>query len=390
MATPLRALIVEDSLDDATLLIRELRRGGYEPHYRQVETPEDMAQALAEENWDVVLSDFSLPRFDAPAALAILQASGHDIPFIIISGTIGEETAVRSLQAGAHDFMLKAQLARLIPALERELRDAQGRREHRRAEGELRAKELELRAMTEQLWQAARLATMGELAASIAHELNNPLAIITLRIEQLKADLPPDSPQRRQMEVIEAECERMTQLVASLLDSSRRSTPQISTVNVCAEATQTLDLVSYQMRLQNIDVQLRCADDAPQLRADRQQLRQLFLNLFTNAKDAMPSGGALTVRVGPLPNSGDERSVLIEVIDTGTGIAPADLERIWEPFFTTKPVGQGTGLGLAICRRIAQDHAGTIDVASQAGQGTTVRIVLAGADESNGTALRSD
>jgi len=137
----LRILIIEDSEDDLAILLRELAKNSYEIYHERVETSDSMQSALANREWDLVLCDYSLPRFDAPHALEVLKASGIDIPFIILSGTIGEETAITALKAGAHDFLIKGNYARLGPAIERELRDAKIRREHQRAEAALREKE---------------------------------------------------------------------------------------------------------------------------------------------------------------------------------------------------------------------------------------------------------
>ncbi len=149
MSTPLRALIVEDSEDDVRLVLRELRRGGYDPTYERVDTPAAMRAALAEHTWDVVLSDYSMPSFSAPDALALLNSSDLDLPFIIISGTIGEDTAVAALRAGAHDFLLKDNLARLIPAIQREIREADVRRERQRAEAALQESQERYRRLVE-------------------------------------------------------------------------------------------------------------------------------------------------------------------------------------------------------------------------------------------------
>ena len=138
MSKPLHALIVEDSEADVELLLRLLRRGDYQPDHIQVETPETMRAELAAHSWDIVFSDFTMPRFNAFDALALLHESGLDIPFIIVSGTIGEDRAVKAMKAGAHDYLLKGSLKRLLPAVERELREAQGRREQRLAEETIR------------------------------------------------------------------------------------------------------------------------------------------------------------------------------------------------------------------------------------------------------------
>ena len=136
MTAPLRVLLVEDSQDDAALTIRELRRGGYDPIVERVETAAAMSAALATP-WDIVLADYALPQFDAPSALQLLKASGSDVPFIIVSGAVGEEAAVAAMRAGAQDYVMKNDLARLVPAIHRELRDADDRRRRGQAEAAL-------------------------------------------------------------------------------------------------------------------------------------------------------------------------------------------------------------------------------------------------------------
>src|SRR5215203_223602 len=147
---PLRVLIVEDSTDDTLLLLRELRRGGYDPQHERVDTAEGMRAALEKQEWDVVISDHAMPSFSAPAALKLLQDGGWpDLPFIIVSGHIGEDAAVKAMKAGAHDFVSKDGLARLAPAIERELRDAEERRQRRRAQDALRLAEEKYRSIFE-------------------------------------------------------------------------------------------------------------------------------------------------------------------------------------------------------------------------------------------------
>jgi len=276
--------------------------------------------------------------------------------------------------------------------------------ERKSAEAALQAKNEELNTVLQQLWQAAKLATMGELASSIAHELNNPLATVSLRVESLIVQTTGDDPRLRELEIIGQEVERMGNLVTNLLQFSRRSQQQISTVNVCEEIEKTLELIHYHFRQNNIQIIREFAPDVPGMIADRQQLRQLFLNLFTNASDAMPKGGTLTIRVyaqgsggrdqgigvAPVPDPRPLTSVVVEIADTGTGIPPEILPKVMEPFYTTKPEGKGTGLGLAICRRIAQEHRGTLDITSEGlpGRGTKVRITLSSMDNGNSIDLK--
>src|SRR6185295_2528588 len=145
----LHVLIIEDSPDDAELVLRELRRNGYDVTHRREMTAEGMRAALDEETWDIVVSDYSLPTFSGPEAFAVLAETGLDLPFIIVSGTIGEDAAVDALKAGAHDFIAKQRLARLVPAVLRERREHATRQRERAAEQALRASEARFRAITE-------------------------------------------------------------------------------------------------------------------------------------------------------------------------------------------------------------------------------------------------
>ncbi|MBZ5516259.1 MAG: response regulator, partial [Acidobacteriia bacterium] len=149
MSIPLRALIVEDSEDDTQLLLRVLRRGGYDVTHERVEAAAEMQAALARQAWDIVLSDYRMPGFSGLAALEILKESGLDLPFIIISGTIGEDIAVAAMKAGAHDYLMKGKLARLGPAIERELREVEDRRARRQAEEALAESEARFRSLVE-------------------------------------------------------------------------------------------------------------------------------------------------------------------------------------------------------------------------------------------------
>jgi PAS domain S-box-containing protein len=257
---------------------------------------------------------------------------------------------------------------------EEELRQTNQRLE--KALADVLTKTAELASMTQQLWQASKLATMGELAASVAHELNNPLATISLHAEMLLGQLTDDDPNRRSLLVIEQEVERMATLVSNLLLFSRQSHKQISTLDLCEELTRSLDFIQFHLNSNDIAIVKDCAVVLPTVEADRQQLHQVFLNLISNASDAMPKGGTLTVRSRVGTMVGAQSAVIIEFADNGTGVQIDDLPKLWEPFFTTKPAGKGTGLGLAICRRIVEEHRGTIEIETGPGKGTTVRITL--------------
>ncbi len=244
----------------------------------------------------------------------------------------------------------------------------------------VQAKTDELASMTQQLWQASKLATLGELAASIAHELNNPLATISLRMEALARQHAGDPKQSRTLEIVSGEVERMGSLVGTLLEFSRRGHQQISTIDVSGEIEKSVELIEYYLRSRKVEVIEEFEPNAPTIQADRQQLRQVFLNLLTNASDAMPEGGKLIARVRKAQFMDGVNGVSVEFADAGAGIPARDLEKIWEPFFTTKLQGKGTGLGLAICRRVIEEHQGAISIESQPGIGTTVTILLPATD----------
>lgn len=180
----LRALIVEDSEDDAALLVQELKRGGYEPDHRRVDTPEAMIAELKAKTWDIIYSDFSMPRFSAFDALALMRSMNIDIPFIIVSGTIGEDRAVTAMKAGAHDYILKGNLKRLIPATERELREAQVRQEHRRAD-----ETIYRLAYTDQVTELPNRARFQELigqAITTAKKEGRPIALLLMDLDRFK------------------------------------------------------------------------------------------------------------------------------------------------------------------------------------------------------------
>jgi PAS domain S-box-containing protein len=491
----LRVLIIEDSPDDAELILHELDHGGYTVTHRRVETASAMKKALVEEPWDLILSDFSMPEFSGTRALAVLKESGIDIPFIIVSGTIGEETAVEALKAGAHDFLVKDRLARLLPAIERELREAETRRRRTEAEEALRASEERFRALTEsandavisaddrgnivymngaaermfgfaaselygrsltalmpgrfheahrtgffrflntgeprvagrtvefmaqrangtefpvdlslaawtsakrtyftailrdvsdrkkieaQLMVSDRMASVGMLAAGVAHEINNPLAAVMANLDltaqeaaRLARTFGDTGALPELIDDARTAAERVRQIVRDLKIFSRAEDDDRGPVDVARVMESSLRLAWNEIRHR-----ARLVKDygrVPPALASESRLGQVFLNLIVNAAQAIPEGQTESneIRIRTATDAGGR--IIVEVADTGAGMSPAVLKQLFTPFFTTKPAGIGTGLGLSICQRLLEAMNGEIRVESTEGRGTTFRLAL--------------
>jgi PAS domain S-box-containing protein len=316
----------------------------------------------------------------AKAASAELQSQGYvryeDLPLESSDGTLTHVEVVANSYLEGASPVVQCNIRDITERQQAEemLKDTNLRLSNTLVE--LKGKTSDLTAMTQQLWQTSKLATMGELAASIAHELNNPLQTISLRIDSLAEDFANDSRKAREFEVITDELARMGKLIGSLLQFSRHRHQEISRLDIRKEIENSLELIEYHLRAQKIKVIGEFEENLPEIQADPQQLRQVLLNLLTNASDAMPGGGKLTTRVKSGQSERGIRGVSIELIDSGPGITPANLQKIWEPFFTTKPEGKGTGLGLGISRRVIESHHGTLSIQSQLGKGTTVTVFL--------------
>lgn len=230
----------------------------------------------------------------------------------------------------------------------------------------------------QQILQSEKLAAIGQLAAGVMHEINNPLATIGACVAAIEGRLGPAAePQVREyLEVIEREVERCTRIVDGLLDFSRPrpSGRQKALVELNELVEETLFLLKHHQRFKRLQVVRELAAGLPPVAVDREQLIQVFMALMLNAVDAMEHGGSLTVRTRRSPVRADE--LVAEVQDTGVGMARAELSKIFEPFYTTKPPGRGTGLGLSICYGIMQDHGGRIEADSEPGRGSVFRVIL--------------
>jgi two-component system, cell cycle sensor histidine kinase and response regulator CckA len=373
---PLRILFIEDAPQDVELEERELRRAGLEFESCRVETREALRVALGDFKPDLIISDFSLPQLDGLSALRIVRDQSSDLPFIFVSGTIGEERAIESLKNGATDYVVKDHLASLVVKVNRALREAQERVDRRRAEDNLR--------------QAQKMEAVGRLAGGIAHDFNNLLTVINGYTELMLVGFPADHPLRGNAEEVLKAGNRAASLTRQLLAFSRKQVLAPAVLNLNGVVSHVERMLR---RLIGEDIEL-IVSPGPALwnvRADPGQMEQVLLNLCVNARDAMPRGGTLILETANVsldehythehPGATVGPHVLLAVTDTGIGMGPETLAHLFEPFFTTKDPGKGTGLGLSTVYGIVRQSGGSVWVDSAPGQGTTFKVYLPQVDQ---------
>jgi PAS domain S-box-containing protein len=223
--------------------------------------------------------------------------------------------------------------------------------------------------MEEQMSQTEKLTSLGLLAAGVAHEVNTPLAVISNYIQMLAKEMPDGDPRHSIIEKIVKQTFRASEIVNNLLNFSRTGAGELADVDLNRLVEETLSLVAHPLKTSQIRVVKQLSDGLPPVRGSANKLQQVFLNLFLNARDAMPTGGMLEVRT-----AAHNGSVEIEIVDTGNGIPREHIHKIFDPFFTTKATGRGTGLGLSVSYGIIKEHAGRIDVRSTPGRGTSFHV----------------
>ena len=369
MKSPLHILHLEDDPNDAALIQSTLEAGGIPCATTRVQNRLDFVAALEQGGVDLILSDFTMPGFDGMSALQIVRANWPAIPFIHVSGTLGEEQAVDSLKSGATDYVLKGSLARLCPAVRRAMKEveAQAGRQH----------------LEEELIEAQKMEVIGHLAGGVAHDFNNILFVIMSYNELIAESLGRDSPLQGYSTEIRHASERAAGLTRQLLIFSRKQTVQPVVLDL-NDVLNELDKMLRRLIDENIEMTMVPGEDIGRIQADSGHVGQVLMNLVVNARDAMPNGGKLAVATSHVKLdatyarahagaiAGDY--VMLSVSDTGTGMTGEVQRRLFEPFFTTKPIGKGTGLGLATCQTIVQQCGGCIEVQSQIGRGTTFQV----------------
>ena len=353
---PLRILLVEDSPEDAELVVDQLLEAGLQVEFERVDNEPAMRDALAEAMPDVVLSDLSMPGFSGYQALQILRELHPKVPFIFVSGTMGEETAVEALQQGANDYIIKHQPARLPSAVARLVRETRSERERLR--------------VGDELMRAQRLESLALLAAGLSHDLRNILQPLLI-IPDLIRDRSDDPKIIRLADVI-AECGRRGHEMVDSMLSFVRGSRQPSERIVLQRLFQAVGMLLKSSLPRNAELHLEVSDDRMAIEANYTELQQVLLNLALNAIQAMPDGGSLSLVAERV--AGEEGMVRIRVSDDGIGMDASTVQRLFTPFFTTK--ADGTGLGLVSCHRIVESIGGQIQVQSELGEGTTFELLL--------------
>jgi signal transduction histidine kinase len=368
----LRILLLEDDPSDAELVQATLEADQLVCDVNVIKTRAEFLTGLESQQIDLVLADYKLPSFDGLSALKLLLSIRPDLPFIFVSGTFGEESAIEALKIGATDYVLKTRLSKLVPAVRRALREKVERQ---------RLIELE-----DTLGQIQKMETLGQLTGGIAHDFKNLLMLITGNLEIIEDAVPRDDDMiRRALERARVGADRAAALTQRLLAFSRQQTLDPKPVHINELISSMADIwrqaLGHAIRL-DIDVPQR----SPTIFVDPNQLENAVLNLILNARDASNPGARIKVvsevmfvdtptlgRTGEM-TVGEYASISVE--DQGSGIPNELLDRIFEPLFTTKPVGQGTGLGLSMVYGFVKQSKGYIDITSALGRGTTVRLIF--------------
>jgi signal transduction histidine kinase len=364
----LNILHIEDSPEDSELITRLLVGEGFKCQVTRVDSRPEVFEELEKKSYDLILADCRLPDFSGLRALEIAHALKPEIPFVFVSGTIGEETAIESLRNGATDYVLKDRLSRLAPAVRRALAEAEER--------------TMVRQLQQRLREAGRLEAISTLANGIAHDFNNILTIILGHASLLEIEnRQPDRVLKISGTIAEA-ARRGSEIVQQLLAFARKSDGHAALADLNRYLSAHLSALREKLP-PTIELAFHGVENLPGVLIDAGQIDRMLANLIVNSVDAMPQGGRITlstrlVAAREIPDllmgiAADDY-VCLTVADTGRGIDANTREHVFEPFFTTKQRGHGTGLGLPVVYGLMQAHQGFVDVTSEIDKGTSVDL----------------
>lgn len=359
-----RILVVEDDRAVREGIADILEVAGYE--VLTASNGEEALNMLRQQRLDLIVSDIMMPHMDGYDFYEAVHGKSEwvTIPFIFLTAKGAKEDVRLGKQLGADDYLVKPfEREDLLIAVEAKLK----RLEEVQRPALERVEQLE-----EQLTRSERLALLGQLAAEFAHEIKSPLSVITMQAALLQRQLgTEDREVAEDMARIIKQGKRIGEMAQNLLEYSRRAPLAREATDIHQVLEETLAFTSYLLTKRGITLERHFDRDLPPISVDPAQMEQVFLNLIVNAAQATPYEGKLTVSTRRV---GDE--VHISFADTGCGIPAENMDKIFEPYFTTKPQGEGTGLGLYVCRNIITKHHGSIEVESEVDVGTTFTIKL--------------
>jgi two-component system cell cycle sensor histidine kinase/response regulator CckA len=373
-----RVMLLDDSASNAEMIVGVLEKAGWTATTERIGDEAAMRDALARGPWDLVISDWSTRPFATRQALEVLRETGHDLPFIIVSSTVGEMGVVEGLRADAQVHLLKPGAAGFGAAIARVLRDAKSRGAQHRTEAALHRTE-------EQLRQAQRAESVGNLAAGVAHHFNNVLSVILGHSDLILAELSPADPLYAAIEQVRSAGQSAADLTRQLLAFSQQQFLQPRVVDL-NQILAGLERMVRKVVGEHIDVIVLSGTDLGLVNVDPVQMEQVIMSLAINARDTMPDGGQLTLETANAtlgasssarhPGTKPGPHVTLSFTDTGAGLTPEARARIFEPYFMSKTPERGTGLGLGTALGIVQQSGGSIFVTSEVGRGTTFKVWL--------------
>jgi signal transduction histidine kinase len=368
---PIRLLLVDDETEFRNTLAKRLLKRGLQA--RQAADGESCLATLASQPADVVVMDVMMPGMHGIDALSAIKQRHHETEVILLTGNANTQDGVAGIKSGAFDYLTKPVefdhlLGKIVQAYDKIVSDR-----------EQKAAKAYKARIEQQMIATERLAALGTLAAGVAHEINNPLAIINESAGYLRtvlkknelAEIPHRASIDKALEKIETGVKRARTITHQLLADVGKHEPVLTEVDLPALVGETARLIRRDADRKRIQVNLEADCDPPTLWADPNQIRQVLINLLNNAMHATEEGGRITVRL-----QRTDAGVAIEIVDSGTGIPKENLDRIFEPFFSTKAPGKGTGLGLFVSRDIIEKAGGELAVESCLGEGSCFRIHL--------------
>ncbi|CAI2717137.1 hybrid sensor histidine kinase/response regulator [Nitrospina watsonii] len=413
MNRTLSILLVEDDEEDAFFIKNMLSPSNTSLHCQisHLDGPVEALKVLETEHIDVCLFDYRLRDSNGIDLLRQVRAKGYSQPIVFLTGQSDPEVAAEAIKCGATDYRSKnnltaESLTRCIEMAIQLQREADLRE---RAEEELKCANdklldanLELKnslqklqVAQESIIRSEKLASIGRLAAMVCHEVLNPLNIISSHVQTLMRHHSGDPTRDDHYKSMREEIFRIDKILSDLLRFSRKGNMEFQDVDFNEELDFVLSLLEKEMRMDCVQLERDFIQEEVVMKADPDRMRQVFLNLFNNARHAMPQGGVLTVRTKQVVREiwqnrrkedvridpekipvRRENFFHIEVADTGSGIPQENMRKIFEPFFTTKPEEKGTGLGLSVCFTIVEQHGGFIEVESEENKGTSIHLWL--------------